>query len=217
MEIATLNLTLGDTQRSLQYRKGTTDEGVIVRVLKHSGFNFGPLRRAKELSDHYRRMVEAEKTPLIVDVGAHIGAAAVYFACSFPAARLIAIEPEHHNFELLRTNTIGLPVECLPAAVTPSAAPSSAGGVRIDDIYERNSQSCLPFIAKIDIERCEDRLFAANTEWVDRTPLIILKLSDCLLPGTKSLRSFVEYVADRNRDFVYLNDNVFSIDRRFAA
>jgi hypothetical protein len=77
MEIATLNLTLGDAQRPLRYRKGTTDEGVIVRVLKHSGFNFGSLRRAKQLSDLYGRMVETGKTPLIVDVEAGIGASAL--------------------------------------------------------------------------------------------------------------------------------------------
>jgi hypothetical protein len=216
MEIATLNLTLGDAQRPLRYRKGSTDEGVIVRVLKHGGFNFGSLRRAKQLSDLYGRMVETGKTPLIVDVEAGIGASAVYFACSFPAAQVVALESNRDSFELLRANTAGLPVECLHAAVAPSGAPRSADGVTIDEIYGRNDQIALPFIAKLDLDRCED-LFAPDAKWIDHTPMVILKLSDCLIPGSTNLRSFVEWVADRPRDLVYLNDNVFSIDRSLAA
>jgi hypothetical protein len=216
MEIATLNLTLGDAQRPLRYRKGTADEGVVVRVLKHSGFNFGSLRRAKQLSDLYGRMVETGKTPLIVDVEAGIGASAVYFACSFPAAQVVALESNRDNFELLRTNTAGLPVECLHAAVAPSGAPRSADGVTVDEIYERNGQIGLPFIAKLDLDRCAD-LFAVDAKWIERTPMVILKLSDHLIPGSANVHSFVEWVADRPRDLVYLNDNVFSIDRTLAA
>ena len=36
MEVAKINLTLGNARRDFMYRKGTVDEGVIVQVLKTS-------------------------------------------------------------------------------------------------------------------------------------------------------------------------------------
>jgi FkbM family methyltransferase len=41
----------------------------------------------------------------IVDVGAHIGMASISFALQYPAARIIAIEPEPSNFAALVRNT----------------------------------------------------------------------------------------------------------------
>jgi FkbM family methyltransferase len=40
----------------------------------------------------------------IVDLGAHIGLASLYFAILFPEARLFSIEPALDNFELLKKN-----------------------------------------------------------------------------------------------------------------
>ena len=41
---------------------------------------------------------------VIVDAGANIGLASVYFANKYPGAMIIAIEPEEDNFELLKRN-----------------------------------------------------------------------------------------------------------------
>jgi hypothetical protein len=217
MEIATLNLTLGTAQRRFRYRRGSGDEGAVVQALKNSGYNFGPLRCANELSEFYRRLIRAGKTPLIVDAGARIGASTVYFACSFPAARIVAIEPDRGSFELLRANAADLPVKCVQAAVAPSSAAQPVTCVAIDDVYERNGQDAVPFIVKLDIDRCEGSLFAARAEWAERTPVIIVRLSDALIPGTESSRAFVDYAAGCSRDFVYLHDNIFSIDRDLIA
>ena len=48
---------------------------------------------------------EVEKPPrTLVDAGANIGLASLYFANRFPSANIIAIEPEQSNFDLLRKN-----------------------------------------------------------------------------------------------------------------
>ncbi len=46
---------------------------------------------------------------VIVDAGANVGLASVYFANRFPDAKIISIEPEQHNFELLKANTAPYP------------------------------------------------------------------------------------------------------------
>ncbi len=42
---------------------------------------------------------------VIVDAGANIGLASLYFANKFPDAKIIAVEPEQSNFELLQKNS----------------------------------------------------------------------------------------------------------------
>ena len=44
----------------------------------------------------------------IVDIGAHAGAATVYFKAHYPAAEVFAFEPSERTFEYLRSNTEGL-------------------------------------------------------------------------------------------------------------
>jgi hypothetical protein len=214
MDVATLNLNLGSAQRKFLYRKGTGDEAVIVQALKNSSYNFGNLRRGKELSDLYGRLTEAGKVPLIIDAKANIGASTIYFACSFAKAQVVAIEPEQSNFELLTANTTELPVECLHAVAGSGNASSARPSVSINEIIERHAQQGPPFIVKLNVE---DGLFAGNTEWVARTPIIIVALNDGLIPGTANLRKFVEYIADLNRDFVYLHDSIFSIKRELPV
>jgi len=45
----------------------------------------------------------------VVDIGANVGAATIYFACQFPAARIWAFEPSPDSFALLTANTGDLP------------------------------------------------------------------------------------------------------------
>lgn len=211
MDVARLNLTLGNAQREFHFRKGTVDEGVVVQALQTSAFDLGRLRRGAELDALYERLVAAGKAPLIVDASANIGAGAVFFNYKFPQARVIALEPEAARFQLLTANVAGLPVECVQAAVAATgSADAAAPCATINDIYEKTPDAA-PFIVKLDLEACD--LFAANTEWVERTPVIIAALSDHLIPGTAASRAFVERAAGWNRDFVYLHDNVFSIAR----
>ena len=46
---------------------------------------------------------------LIVDAGANIGMATIYYSYWYPNAKIVAIEPEQSNFEILRRNCENLP------------------------------------------------------------------------------------------------------------
>jgi len=208
MEPATLNLNIDGTQRTFFYRPGTVDEAVVVHGLKNLGYGFGPLRRAAELTEFYARVADAGKAPLIVDVDANIGAAAVYFALKFPKARVVAVEADENKFELLRMNLVSLPVECIRAA----GAAAGRGALSVDEIYRSAGSSAAPFIVKFNVE-ADLPSFFADAAWPARTPVIMSELSDSLFPGTPNTRAFVDIIAQTDRDFAYVNGNIVSIGR----
>jgi len=241
MDRATLNLALGSANRAFSFRPGTSDEGVIDQIFKKGDYNLGRLRRSPELSAFYNKIAASSKSPLILDAGANIGASSIYFSYSFPKAQVVAIEPEPSNFDLLQTNTGGIPVECIQGALaanpgrvgvvdtgegfwgyrTTGTDSNSTGQsvtcVTINELFESKSQSCVPFIVKIDIEGAESDLFSAHTEWVAATPLIIIELHDWLLPGKANSRAFLRCISGFDRDFVHIGENIFSIDNNLMA
>jgi hypothetical protein len=70
--------------RHFQVRPGTSDINVFVHVFRWGEY-------AWEFAVSPR---------VIVDAGAYIGLCTAYFAMRYPAAKIIAIEPDEANFEL---------------------------------------------------------------------------------------------------------------------
>lgn len=236
MNLATCSVPFASLSRPFAYRPQTSDESVIGQIFTNSDYHIGRLQRVQDLVECHNYIVAQGKAPLVVDAGANIGASAVFFCGMFPSCRVVAIEPEGENYELLATNTHGLSVECMHAAVSSApgqvtvvnpnignwgyrteAAPTgethaveSVPCVTISDIYAAR-QECLPFIVKIDIEGGEADLFATNTEWVAATPLLIIELHDWMLTGSANSRNFLKCVSQLDRDFIHIGENVFSI------
>lgn len=88
---------LGPGWTDLLIRDGTSDEDVIDEIFVHDTYR---LRGLDLMAD-----MRGGERPLIVDLGANIGVFAAAALTQFPKADLIAVEPEHANFELLRENT----------------------------------------------------------------------------------------------------------------
>lgn len=126
----------------------------------------------------------------IVDVGANVGYASIYFAHFCPNAQIIAVEPEHSNYQTLVENTQNLKnISCIRAAIwpqeteltlqNPSAsnwsfhykeAEDAMGGpvIKTQTIPGLMKKFNLERIGllKIDIEGAEKNLFASNTDWL---------------------------------------------------
>jgi len=212
---------------------------VIQQIFQSQDYALERLRRGPELRDAYDNIVSLGRTPLVVDAGANIGASVVYFGLTFPAAHVVALEPEANNFELMLKNITGLDVDARCAAIG-----SIAGRLNLIDpgegewgyrtvaedsgtpvpacaaaelVAEKVRAGYAPFIAKIDIEGGEEELFSRNVDWVDLFPLLIIELHDWLLPRSGSSRNFLRCMAERNRDFVYIGENIFSIQNEPAA
>jgi FkbM family methyltransferase len=63
--------------------------------------------------------LRAARAPgVILDLGAHVGAATLFFRITFPEARILSVEPDPETFAKLKRNVGGLGgVELLPVAV----------------------------------------------------------------------------------------------------
>ncbi|MBI5510242.1 MAG: FkbM family methyltransferase [Deltaproteobacteria bacterium] len=217
---STVSIDLGSGPCRLSLRAHTSDVTVFADVL---------------VNQSYRPLLQFVSNPkLIVDAGAHIGCASVYFAASCPTAKIIAIEPEESNYALLQRNTAMFPqVECVRGALWPrveevsledpglgtwgyrvSAAKARARGVRgVTVPLLLSSQEVSEIdILKIDIEGAEKEVFsAADIGWLARVRTIALETHDRMRLGCR--RSALNAVrAYGFREFrVHGNENEFFV------
>ena len=234
VSLQTISLTASDgSVRLFRHRDTPADRGVVEQMFEFKDYSIGRLRRGPELIALYESGLSSGRRPWILDAGANIGASAVYFHLAFPGAHIVAIEPARNNFEVLRVNVSGIDVDARCAAI--GAQPGEVvltdpgegeWGYRTADqgtgervprlaaaelVRAKRREGFTPFIAKIDIEGAEEELFSTDTAWVDDFPLLIVELHDWLLPKSASSRNFLRCMAERDRDFVQIGENVFSI------
>jgi FkbM family methyltransferase len=143
----------------------------------------------------------------IVDAGANVGMASIYYANKFPAAKIIAVEPEPSNYAVLVRN-----VSPYSNVVTINAAlwnrdgkiSLAVGGegtdafskwgfvtregdgtkVRAMTMQTLMTETNLDFIdlLKMDVEGAEKEIFE-NCEWVAKVKVIAIELHERLKPG----------------------------------
>jgi FkbM family methyltransferase len=218
--------------RSFEHRDSPADLGVFEQIFVAQDYSLGRLRRGREIIENYDAIIASGRTPIIVDAGANIGASVVYWALHFPAARILAIEPNPANFRLLKKNTEGLNVVLHEAAIgsfdgsaslidpgegewgyrTSRNDTGSLMALSMTGLLERHAaENCKNFLVKIDIEGAEADLFASHTDWVDSFDLQIIELHDWLMPKQGTSRNFLRCIAGLDRDFVHIGENIFSI------
>jgi FkbM family methyltransferase len=124
----------------------------------------------------------------IVDGGANIGMATLYFANRFPAAKIIAVEPETENAKRLRSTCSKLPnVTIIQAALWPEksnvglfdvgrgayaySVNQNRGAKSIATVPTVTMQELLERLGgqidllKLDVEGAERELFSQNLDW----------------------------------------------------
>jgi FkbM family methyltransferase len=140
---------------------------------------------------------------LVIDAGANVGITTSFFAQTFPAAQVVAIEPERENFDLLRRNVGSLAnVSAVHAAlwsgataqqiVDPGIGPwrfqvrpaedapdegAVAQGLSVDDVLGR-FESRGPLLLKMDIEGAEREMLSTSSAWIDRVDVLAIELHD---------------------------------------
>jgi len=243
---ATTTIDFRGHKRFVHFRPQSSDEAIIRDVFTGGAYDLGRLPRGRELAGYFEAHIRGGKSGLVVDAGANVGAASLYFHLLLGKTRIVAVESSTENFRVLEKNAVGLDARLVNAAISSTTgkaqvvdpgtaagfcayqavpvgdgAPSPAGRaleivprVTVNDIYAEEAKRAFPFIAKIDIEGGEADLFSANTEWIEKTPLVIVELHDWLLPKQRTSAPFLKAIAGLDRDFFPLGENIFSIANR---
>jgi len=155
-----------------------------------------------------------DEATTIMDLGANIGLASLFFAWRYPAARILAVEPDGSNFTqltrntaehrariltregavwtqdgtigLLRENDLGKPIPEWGIRVTASGSPENVPCYSIPTLMSESGFGIVD-ILKCDIEGAEADIFAAGTsDWLDRVRLIIIETHDRFRPGSEA-------------------------------
>jgi len=234
MDLTRIVLNFGDSKSvPLSFRdKSVGDRGVIQQIFVNKDYDLSRLARNKDIIAEYDRIISAEKTPLIIDCGANIGASALWFSILYPKAQVIAIEPEERNSEILGLNCNGFSnIKTMKAAIsnkdetlyvedpgsgdwgfrtTSNPAGKEVSAYSIKTIADQFPNGEM-FIVKIDIEGGEARLFESNYSWIQQAMLIIVELHDWLLPGTANSQNCLKALSQHPRDLVFIGENLFSI------
>jgi FkbM family methyltransferase len=167
----------------VRIRSHTTDVSVLGEIVVSKGYDV--------LLQHRRSMPS-----LIVDLGANIGLVDRWFLAQYPGAKVIAVEPEPSNVEILRANVAGLPVEVVPAAIgitervvrlhtvtgehgftmvgepTPDSRCVDVPVVTMKSIMK---DAKVVDLLKVDIEGAEEELFSECSDWIGKVSLLLVE------------------------------------------
>lgn len=216
--------------------RGSEDVVSIIQVFFAEFYELSQIGpRCSDIMNDYAAIIKSGKRPLIVDCGANIGLTCVYLAMLFPQAKIVAIEPDEMNCDFAKENTCRYDVDVIRAAIgcergvggivdqsvdsnsfrierQVSGSPGAIDVITIQDVLERYPDDMyVPLMIKIDIEGFEEDLFSGNVEWIRFFKLMIVELHDWMLPGKGSSRNFLREISKLNRDFLFHNENIFSV------
>lgn len=217
------------------YMRPRTSDGVTFRkVFSKREYDLSVFPQYARIRDYYHSIISSGETPIIVDAGANVGAASLWFAKTFPEAYIIAIEPDPENASICRRNTHGLS----NVRVIEGAIGSESGRVTLD----RSDNKCdsiktmrsdhgeVPvltvadavgtagplaklFFVKIDIEGFENDLFSRNTEWVKDAQVITMEPHDWMLPGKGTSNNFLKAISEQNGELLISGENLVYVRR----
>jgi FkbM family methyltransferase len=169
-----------------------------------------------------------QKPSSIVDAGANIGLASIYFANRFPSSIILALEVEESNFELLKRNASFYPnITCVrkalwsgPAYLTIVNPMGESWAFRVGTSTSDNAAS-IPAVGvkelvqefeghridllKIDIEGAEKEVFKNGMDqWINQVGTIAVELHDNIEPGCRN--ALVEGLKGLNRSMHQLGE-----------
>ncbi len=193
--------------------KRSTKVRVRPRGISHS---LALRTRSSDLSTYHQIFISSAyeiqlraAPSLIIDGGGNVGFAAIYFTNRYPHAKVLTLEPEAANFDLLVENVRPYPsIVPLRAALwkenvdveitdpghghwgyrvgqKPSAADRMKGnvcGITINKLLRDYGVESVD-ILKLDIEGAEKAVFEDPSGWISKVGVIIIELHEDIAPG----------------------------------
>jgi FkbM family methyltransferase len=141
-----------------------------------------------------------KRPSVIVDAGANIGLASIFFANRYPGAKIISIEPAPSNLKLLCKNMAQYPNNAIVAGalwkensrvtiVDPGGgewgfqveedrpADGNVMALTLDRLMDQFGIDYVDLL-KVDIEGAEKEVFESSSQWIDRVGAIAIELHD---------------------------------------
>jgi len=179
----TITFKIPELEHTIHLRRRSTDFLVFEEIFIDEIYKLPPTSNAK----------------YIIDAGANIGLAALYFQRCFPGAQIISIEPVTENFHLLKLNTSGYKnITCYHNGlwdkksnlkitnttegnwafmVEETDEDGDICAISINDILKASPTDKID-VLKMDIEGSEKEVFESCTEWIKKTGRIIVEVHD---------------------------------------
>lgn len=190
----TRNIRLNKIQHKIRLRPNSSDVTTFKHIFAHGDY---------ELSLDYQPKV-------IIDAGANVGLAAVFFANKFPDAKIIAIELSPANFQLLVENTNHYHnIKTINAGLwhrhqvlkfkeegfsawgykvnnALEGSGISVNSITISDIIKQYDIKIIDLL-KVDIEGAEVEVFSENfKEWLPLVRYLVIEFHDRSRPGSSA-------------------------------
>lgn len=177
----------------IHLRPRTSDQGVFIQVFLGNEYNLDEIKIGFE-------------PQVIIDGGANIGLATVYFRNKYPNAKIIAIEPDEGNMAQLKINVAAYD----NISVKQAGIWSKKTKTEISDKYglgswgmvlkETDNENGMPTLSiadimeeyglthidllKLDIETAEKQVFSENyMTWLPKTKVLVVELHDWMTKG----------------------------------
>jgi FkbM family methyltransferase len=204
-------LRLRQASHPLLFRAGSSDVRVFHQIF---------------IDREYEPLCDLPNVHLVIDCGANVGYSSAYFLSRFPSSRVVAVEPDSGNYEMLERNLrsygdratvvhAGIWSENVPlkAAREPyrdgrewsfQVRPAEADeepdfrGVSIPSLLEASGADRISLL-KMDIEGAEAVVFGGGVEWLDKVDALAIELHDDSSFGKASV-VFHEAIQDRGFD-----------------
>jgi len=187
-----------ETKTKLTFRGRSTDFVTFRQIFFSRQYDFPGLPRTAKT---------------IVDLGANIGLSAVFFAHRYPQAKIVAVEPDGENFDMLLNNcsSISNVTVCRRAIMGGQGwAASYDGGNKLEEnaiVFQevsgqevcKTSVPCTSLVRflddnaishvdvlKIDVEGAEAVIFRNAKDWIHRCDVILVEPHDDQIPGVSA-------------------------------
>lgn len=213
------------------YRPNTSDEKVLEAVFGRMEYNLGRLNRIGEITQLHANIKSQAKKPLILDLGANIGAVANFYNDVFPGSEIVCVEPHSETCVILTQNIAHFGGDAIHAGVasedgrlklttpqdgeywacrTETSEEGDFKAISVPTILD-DHRDAVPFLVKIDIEGAEAELFSKNTDWIKLFPILIIELHDWLLPKQATSVNFRKVSSELDVDFIVFGENLVLI------
>lgn len=166
----------------------------------------------------------------IIDAGANVGYASIFFANKYPRAKIVAVEPEESNLSMLRENSsfyenikiVPAGIWCKDVRLEIENPDDSQWAFRVKELCDVAGEGIAAKsvrtimgehgmesidILKLDIEGAENEVLSYCDDWIGKVGCLMIELHEWIRPGTTTI--FNKVMSDNNFKLISCCDHSY--------